>query len=52
MINELGRNILYFIEIALAKPFYAIVPALVALMVGAYFIYTPCLGAITPTRCC
>ncbi|CDZ30671.1 hypothetical protein [Neorhizobium galegae] len=39
MINELGRNILYFIEIVLAKPFYAIVPGLVALLVGAYFIY-------------
>ncbi len=40
MINELGRNILYFIEIALAKPLYAIVPGLITLMVGAYLIYT------------
>jgi hypothetical protein len=40
MINELGRNILYFIEIALAKPLYAIVPGLIAITVGAYFIYT------------
>jgi uncharacterized protein involved in exopolysaccharide biosynthesis len=40
MINELGRNILYYIEIALAKPLYAIVPGLITLMVGAYFIHT------------
>lgn len=40
MINELGRNILYYIEIALAKPLYAIVPGLIAILVGAYFIYT------------
>ncbi|MDQ0136623.1 hypothetical protein J2T08_004559 [Neorhizobium galegae] len=39
MINELGRNILYFMEIALAKPLYAIIPGLVTLVVGAYFIY-------------
>lgn len=40
MINELGRNILYFIEIALAKPLYAIIPGLITVMMGAYFIYT------------
>ena len=40
MINELGRNILYFIEVALAKPLYVIIPGLLTLMLGAYFIYT------------
>lgn len=40
MINELGRNILYFIEIALAKPLYAIIPGLITITMGIYFIYT------------
>ncbi|WP_117190454.1 GumC family protein [Rhizobium terrae] len=40
MINDLLRNALYYIEIALAKPFYAIVPAVVTLLAGGYFIYT------------
>ncbi|OHV84990.1 hypothetical protein [Rhizobium sp. LCM 4573] len=38
MINELIRNIIYYSEVALAKPFYAIVPVLIALVAGAGFI--------------
>lgn len=40
MLNDLARNIVYFIEVALAKPLYAIVPALLTLVVGAYFIFS------------
>jgi uncharacterized protein involved in exopolysaccharide biosynthesis len=38
MINELARNLLYYIEIAFAKPLYAVLPGLIAVLVGAYFI--------------
>jgi uncharacterized protein involved in exopolysaccharide biosynthesis len=39
MINELIRNIIYYCEVALAKPLYAIIPGILALILGAAFIF-------------
>ncbi|MCK8782458.1 hypothetical protein M0654_20995 [Rhizobium sp. NTR19] len=38
MINEVLRNIVYYLEIALAKPLVAIVPIVLTVLVGGYFV--------------
>jgi uncharacterized protein involved in exopolysaccharide biosynthesis len=40
MINEIIRNALYFIDLALRKPLYGLLPALLVVLGGAYFIFT------------